>query len=276
MTVIYIDILLALNLFIDYLLLAATARVLQLPAGRYRLILGAVVGALCSLIILAPPLPSWATLLFQCGSAAVMTAAAFRFGGVVRYIKTVAVFFVISAVFAGVCTLVWHVFAPRGIVVQNGTLYYDVPPLLLVTLTVAAYGVLCVYDRLTRKRAALGRSYHVRICEGERELTLRALLDTGHSLVDSFSGAPVIIADRSSVMMLRDCFDMVSVSGRVRYIPYSSLGGSGVLPSFRPSSAWLLADGREADISGVWIAVTPTLGRGEYDALISPAVADMI
>lgn len=276
MTVIYIDILLALNLLIDYLLLRATARVLQLPVGTYRLILGAVIGALSSLIILAPPLPLWGSLLFQLCSAAVMTVAAYRFRGLARYVRTVAVFFVISAMFAGVCSLVWVLFAPTGIVVQNGTLYYDVPPMLLVVLTVVAYGVLCVYDRLTRKRVASGRSYRVRIAEGDRELTLRALLDTGHSLKDSFTGAPVIIADRASVAMFRDCYDAVTATTRLRYIPFSSLGGSGVLPSFRPACATLLADGREADISGVWIAVTPRLARGEYDALISPAVADMI
>ena len=44
MPVIYIDVLLALNLWIDFILLLATARILRLPRRRWRMVLGALLG----------------------------------------------------------------------------------------------------------------------------------------------------------------------------------------------------------------------------------------
>ena len=48
MPVIYIDVLLALNLFIDFLLLSVTARIRRRPHRRWRTVLGALFGAACS------------------------------------------------------------------------------------------------------------------------------------------------------------------------------------------------------------------------------------
>ena len=48
MPVIYIDVLLALNLWIDFILLLATARILRLPRRRWRMVLGALLGAATS------------------------------------------------------------------------------------------------------------------------------------------------------------------------------------------------------------------------------------
>ena len=274
--VIYVDVLLALNLFIDYLLLFATARVLHLPTRRGRMILGAVIGACSSLVILLPPQHVVITLLFQLGVAAVMVAASFRLPHVISFFKATTVLFVISALFAGICQALCLLFSPRGALVQSGILYIDIPPLLLVGMTVVSYGVLCVYDRFTRKRVARGDAFYVELCDGEFTVTLRALYDSGHSLQESFSGAPVIVAERAALKAFAEHVEFPfirSTALKLRYIPFSSLGGDGVLPAFCPTHVYLYADGRQADISGVWVAVCDRLGRGEYDALIGPAVA---
>lgn len=280
MTVIYADILLALNLFIDYLLLAATARVLQLPFVGVRRVLGALTGAASSLLILLPPLPTAVTLLTQIASAAVMVAVAFRFRGWGAYIKQTAVLFAVSALFAGICLAGYTWLSPQGLTVKNGVVYYAVPPLLLVALTCISYGVLCLFERLTRKRAAKGYDYRVEIVDRDCRVILHAMLDSGHSLCDRFSGAPVILAKEHAVRTLCAHYDPVAVSGRprgpVRYIPYHCVAGDGVLAAFRPPQVTLYADGRAVDISGVWIAATTALVRDEYDALIGPAVTDMI
>ena len=57
MPVIYIDVLLALNLFIDFLLLSVTARIRRRPHRRWRTVLGALFGAACSCLIFLPDMP---------------------------------------------------------------------------------------------------------------------------------------------------------------------------------------------------------------------------
>lgn len=280
MPVIYIDVLVCINLIIDFLLLCAVARVLSRPTRRRRLIAGAVVGALSSLTILLPVMPLPLTVLIRLCAAALMVLAAFPFGGVWVFAKSTFALFIVSAIFAGICFGLWWLVAPNGLYVQGGVVYYDVPPLWLIGLTVISYGILCLYNRVTRKRIALGLRYRIEIVDGDCRITLRALLDSGHSLTEHFTGAPVIIVRADAIAPLQHMYDPADIhaanAARIRYIPYSSIGGEGVLAAFRPKMVMLHADGKAIDISGAWIAATVMLARGEYEALIGPALADRI
>ena len=107
MPVIYIDVLLALNLFIDFLLLAATARVLRLPIRRWRMVAGALIGAASACLVFLPDPPAPLSLLIKLLSAAAIVAVAFRWNGPAAYIKRITVFFIISTVFAAFLHLVF-------------------------------------------------------------------------------------------------------------------------------------------------------------------------
>lgn len=152
MPVIYLDVLLALNLFIDFLLLLATARLLRLPYRRWRLVLGALAGAASACLIFLPDLSALAAAGLKLLAAGILLLIAFAWRGLWSYIKTLTVFFVSSTLFAGVAAALWFFAAPQGFYVVNGVVYYDVPPLLLVFLTVVSYGALCLFDRFVRKK----------------------------------------------------------------------------------------------------------------------------
>ncbi len=277
---IYIDVLLALNLFVDFLLLCATARLLSLPVKRWRVILAAVFGALTTLVILLPPLPLWLTAIWQGLTAAGMIAVAFTPKGIPRFLRIVGVFLLAGALFAGICAGIERWIAPRGLLVQSGVVYYDVSPLTLAALTAISYGLLCLFERLTRKRVALGTAYRIVLTDGDEQLTLRAMLDSGHSLTERFSGSPVILANTAAVRPIAAHYDPHAITARtasrIRYIPFSTIGGEGILMAFRPEQAVLHGGGRTQDISGTWVAVTTRIGRGEYEALIGPALADTL
>lgn len=55
--VVYVDVLLALNLFINYLLLLSGACLLREKVRRWRLLLGAALGAIYALVIFCPSFP---------------------------------------------------------------------------------------------------------------------------------------------------------------------------------------------------------------------------
>ncbi len=280
MPTLYIDVLLTLNLFVDYLLLCGTARVLSRPSTRKRLIAAALVGALSTLVILLPPLPWWLTLTWQASAAAAMVAVGFPFERVGTFLKTATVFFIISALFAGVCFAVWWGFAPRGMIVQSGVVYYDVPAMWLVVFTAISYGVLCLYDRLTRKRLARGTAYRLELIDGNDRVVLRAMMDSGHSLIERFSGSPVVVVRADAIQAMASRFDPHNINAhtaaRIRYVPYSTIGGAGILTAFRPERILLHGGGHAVDVSGTWIATTEHLSRGEYDALISAALAERV
>ncbi|HHV50790.1 MAG TPA: sigma-E processing peptidase SpoIIGA [Clostridiales bacterium] len=294
MPVIYLDVLLALNLFIDFLLLSAVVRILRLPCKRFRLVLGAVAGSIFSAALFLPPLPAAVSMLIKIASACVIVKIAFKWQSPILYIKQVAVFLISSALFGGLAFAIWFFAAPSGFYVVNGVVYYNVSPLMLTVLTVASYLIISLYDRLTHKRMALGQEYTLTIDCGCGPLELRALYDTGHHVTDVFSGKPVAVVRfgaiernlpenlRESVLPLLD-FGKASQKGenyataagtRLRMIPLKTVSGTGLLPAFCPAQMVLSSSsGKSADITGCFIAVCQILGRGEYDAIIG---TDMI
>ena len=64
---VYADVLLAVNFLIDYLLLLFCARLSGRRIIRKRLLAGALVGALTSLVIFLPPLSFWPMTLLKAG-----------------------------------------------------------------------------------------------------------------------------------------------------------------------------------------------------------------
>ena len=179
----------------------------------------------------------------------------------------------------------------------NGVVYYDVSPLTLVALTVVSYGILWIWDRVTRKKAPLGGEYRLTLDYGMGPVSVRALLDTGNHLTEVFSGSPVAVVRReavesalpSSVLAAARCAHAGETSpdgaanpqaaardSGIRLVPYRSVGGKGLLPAFRPQSASLLSSaGISRDVTGIYTALCSDLGRGGYDALIGSDLAEL-
>ena len=305
MPVIYIDVRVALNLLIDFLLLSATARLLRLPRRRWRLVLGAFAGALSACLVLLPDPPPLLSVLVKLASAALIVRLSFRWFGMLSYIKQLAVFFISSALFAGLAYALWFFAAPDGFYVMNGVVYYNVSPLMLTVLTVISYGAIWLYDRFTAKKTPAGREYRLLIDCGRGTASVRALHDTGNGLTDAFTGSPVAVVnaaalegylpDELATALRRSTEDPCTVADagpasesgeapggaavrtRLRLIPFQSLGGTGLLPAFRPRHLTVVApNGTGRDVSGAFVAVAPSLGRGEYQALIGSDIAALL
>lgn len=261
--VVYLDVLLAVNWVIDFLLLHAAARLTRTPYRGWRLVLGAAVGAAWCGTVLLPPLPALVIAALDAAGAVAMTATAFRFDGIGTLFRRAGVLFVLSAVLAGVAMAVYVFLAPADLQVINGVVYYQISPLLLIALTALSYALLCLWGRWTRRREPLGRHYRLRITRGERTVEVPALFDSGNGLTEPFSGAPVAVAEYGAVAALLSpawqppC--PVPPAG-ARLIPFSSVGGGGMLPAFRPDRLTVVGEEGEWDRTGAWVAVCDTLG----------------
>ena len=67
------------------------------------------------------------------------------------------------------------------------------------------------------------------------------------------------------------------MASRLRMVPFQSVGGDGLLPAFQVKKVRISGSGRPSkDITGVYIALTPELGRGEYEALFGGDIGDFL
>ena len=131
--VVYADMLLAVNWWVDFLLLLAVRRFMGIGAKPWRLIIAALLGGLFSFVLLLPPMAAWLTVTYNVLAAWLTVGVAFGFRLPAVW-RRCGVFFLLSTAVAGVAMAVYWLFAPRGLSVINGVVYCDLPPLLLVFL----------------------------------------------------------------------------------------------------------------------------------------------
>ncbi len=249
--VIYIDVLLVINLAINFFLLLAAARLCGRSPKRSRILLGAAIGAIYSLVILLPDIPWPIQTALRVGVCLLMM---FAVEGRVKFVcllRDSLVFFTVSFIFAGFMLAVRMFIAPAAMIYSNGVVYLRVSALTLIIATIAAYLLTELFFRIFRRRTVsekLMRSASVTVVYRGLEIETPGFVDTGNLLRDPLSGAPVIIAGAPAAQKLfpqEVCVALTSpiknagtlgagtVSG-FRLIPYSTVSGKGLVPVFRP------------------------------------------
>lgn len=102
-----------------------------------------------------------------------------------------------SFLFAGLMLALSRLLAPAGMIFYNGVVYFDISVLALILSTTAAYLLLLLFERLFAGRVDERRLYEITVTAGGRAVSCKGLADTGSDLREPFSGAPVIVCDRT-------------------------------------------------------------------------------
>ncbi|MBQ3133328.1 MAG: sigma-E processing peptidase SpoIIGA [Clostridia bacterium] len=277
MPVIYLDVLLALNLLIDFLLLTATAAWQHLPHRRWRRIVAAMIGAVSAGVVLLPPLPWWGQFLFDVAVAAAMVRTAFAWRSWALFGKTLGTLYLLSAGLSGACTLLVKLFSPIGFQVINGTVYYDIPPITLVICTVVSYGALSLFEHWARPRRLARHTYRITAEFGGKTAQFYAFYDSGNLLTEGYSGAGIIVVERSALGGWEAPSDAVSAAAQgFRLIPYRTAAGEALCPAFRPDKLTAqVGTHAPQNITGVYLAVVDRLG-GEIQAVIGDPVIQLL
>ncbi len=268
---IYIDILFCVNFVVDYIILLTVKKFMSLSCKRRRLFLGATVGGISSFVILLPPISSGLSMVISLITACIVVASTFAPIERVSFIKTAAAFFLISFGYCGAMIAVWLLFSPENIIIRNSSVYIAMSPLTLVITTLVCYIILRVIMRITGRGDVGDTACTLKIRYKGREINCRGKLDTGNSLKEPFSGDMAIVVRQE---LFKDFSELVNteLSGEmpsgIRMIPYSSVGGEGVMAAFRADSICIEIGGRRFDVAA-YIALCKN-GRivGEADALV--------
>lgn len=276
--------LLALNLLINYLLLLSGTCLLREKVRRWRLLLSASLGAVYSLVIFLPELPNAVSVLLKALFCVTIVLVAYPVQGLRHFGKLTACFLAANFIFAGLMLGLWLLFQPKGMVYQNGAVYFDISITLLVVTATVCYGATLLFSRLFRHRAPENQVYELHIELNGKSLHTKALLDTGNSLSDCFTDTPVILLEYARAKMLLPpelcAFFRRRPSGLnappaaaaigFRLIPFHSVGGTGLLPAFRPQRVLIQDAQKQIETGDVLVAViNDRLAAGEYGALLN-------
>ena len=286
--VVYIDVLFVINMLITYMLLSLVAAVFTAKKIALRFIGASLLGGLFSFYILAPEQSLLITMFIKFSFSAVIIFVGFRISSARQFFKLILGFYVVSFGFAGLMIAAWILIKPSGMVINNSVVYFNISvPLLLVSCTVC-YAIIWAAQRVVSKRVPQNSLRDVTVSLGGSMVSCRAMIDTGNSLTDLFTGFPVIIAEYRTVEKLipfeyRAFYSkkgelpqsMSSFSERVRTVPYEVVGGGGILPAFRPDCIVIGNGKHRAQIQNVIVAVTvDSMDKSDYQVLLNSSMSE--
>lgn len=235
---IYVDVLLAVNLYINYFLLRGTTVLLRRNIAPKRCLAAAALGSLSSFAVLAPELPFLVTLGIKLVGGALIIFVAFGKSKVADFIIAWLCFLVISFIYAGFMLAVWVFAAPFGMYYRNGIAYFDIPIIAVALLTIAAYGIIRLLHYIADKRNYSIKKAVVTVLVCDQAILLNGLADTGNGLCDPFSGSPVVICNADCIRDIIPENVRLYLSGStedieaIRLVPCNTIGGHALVPIF--------------------------------------------
>ncbi|MEG1932139.1 MAG: sigma-E processing peptidase SpoIIGA [Pygmaiobacter sp.] len=284
-TVIYLDVLLAINFILDYYLLLATRRLASARSGSLRMVLGSAVAAASSLILLAPPMPWLLSGLCKLLFCAASVRTAFCYTGLRGWLKSLGWFFLLNFLLAGMVFFALTVFSASGIHQNNFSVYFDVSPWLLLLSVLTLYLVLELFSLLFRPPSS-ETVLELSVELDKVSLVLSALYDTGFALKDIFSGEDaVLISLPAARRQLAPCravsleryFATGETTQGVHLVPCKTASGSGLLPAVSGVAVTLRRNGQTLHQKKVTaVFVKDSISGGVYGALVGNALAGQL
>lgn len=270
---VYIDVLVILNLYINFLLIRSSALVMRRSVSAKRCLLAALVGAAGSLAILLPELPFIVIASEKLALGALITFAAFGRQKPADFAVCALFFLLVSFAYGGLMTALWTFCAPYGMVFGNGVAYFNIPLAAITAFTAAAYLAVRLVRYFADRRLRCDRICSVRITANGAEIRLRGLCDTGNGLCDVFSGKPVVVCRYESIAAItpksaRAFLDgELDESGGLRVIPCRTVTSESLMPIF--AADMITVDGKPAD---ALVGVTKNPIGADADCIFNPKI----
>ena len=276
---VYVDVLVIINVYINYGLLLLSAFFRKLPPERLKILFASLFGGIYSLIILTH-ISELMISLSRIPALLIMAYIAFGFKSRENYIKAVLSFFGVNLIFAGTMFMLWFLLCPDNMYYNSGIVYFDIDAFTLVMLTVAAYFLIRLISALTKSKIPWCFSFAVKISAFDKEFRCRALYDSGNSLCDPFSGEGVTVVNIDvfgkaiNTDIFEDCKNICGGVG-MRLLPVKTLSGTKLLPSFRADCICVKSLEKNLVLERPIIAVTDDkIHAGEYGALLYSGIFD--
>ncbi|MDF2546886.1 MAG: spoIIGA [Anaerosolibacter sp.] len=287
------------NLLMNWLILYLTAYFSKTKVPKYKVWVGATVGAIYAFVVFFPSLTFLYSMIMKIVASMLIIVITFMPYQFKHFFKLVGIFYLISFMFGGAAFALFYLTVFQGLL-SNGVFYignvFDkFSPKLLIYAGIIAYILIkyCweyIQVKISRDKVYIPISIEIENHSSE----VNALIDTGNSLHDPLSKYPVIIVEYEAIKdllpldiqgMFNDCpqdinLDLVSAiiqssqwMNRFRMIPFKSLGiDNGMLIGFKPDCVKLQDNNHSKYIREIVIGVyTKKLSvDGDYHALLHP------
>lgn len=235
MKIIYVDVLLGLNFFINYYSLLAVSKISGHEKVRVRFIISSVFASLSSLLIFAPQ-SSW---IFSVFIKTIITVAIILLAFKITYIKSFfvlsATFFGVSFLYAGSMMFIWLLSTSKNIIINNSIVYINISPDIFICCVIAVYSVITIIKKFSSHKDFTNEIFDIELHFKNKIHTFKCFYDSGLFLKDVFTENAILVIDDFVALKLSGYnsdtiknVDMIS-DVEVRIIPCSTVSSEGIL-----------------------------------------------
>ena len=241
---IYLDIILLENLCMNYIILFATGLVHKVKIKQWRILFSSLIGGIYSILSFAKVLEIYSNIIFKFILSVVMIYIAFKPKNLKILVKELLIFYLVSFAFGGCAFCLLYFVKPQDILMRNGVLTGSYPIKIALLGGIVGFVIVNIAFKIVKGRYRSKDMFcKVNIFWKDKNVELKALIDTGNMLKDPLSNTPVIVVEKQILeqiipKQILDSF-MQMVEGKIsnfdefskkeeipnfRMIPFTSLG----------------------------------------------------
>lgn len=268
---IYLDLLIGVNIIVNYFLLRLTLKITSCDSKNGRVILSASVGSLSSLYIFVLLDSIIIDLVVKLFFSAVMILIAVGFINIKAFLRNISVLFAVSFLYAGGMLAAWALFKWDTIIINNSTVYLNISPITLIAFSAVFYFLFIIIKSLLKRNAVKAMRCRVKLHFQNKTVELIGIFDTGNSVKDLFSDSQVIfIGEKNAVEFLNG--KPSEFQNNYRLLPCSTVTGSKLLEAVRIDSARVFAENKEITLLKPILAISDMPIDEEYSLILNPEI----
>lgn len=253
----YIDVFFLVNFMMDAMILGVSKKILKCPATYGSICLGALTGSLltCAVTVISVPGNFMEFTICHGLISILMTKIGLRVKWNRNFARAYVTVYISAFLLGGIFT---------------GFAQYMREASLFFAFAVLSYFIaLGIWKFIVYAGRQQNDCCEVLLCQEERQIRIKAIIDTGNRLKDTVTGKPVSIISKSVAEKLWQDVPLKNL----RYIPYHTIGKKeGVLPLLTLDRICLYQDD-EVWVCKVLVAISEDqIGSGEFEMILNPFV----
>ncbi len=242
--IIYADILIMVNFIVDFFLIRTAAYFLKENISIKRNILAALVSSLFCFYIFLPKLNILISVLLKVIPAVIVALICNAHKNLKMLIRWSIYFFCSSFIYAGLMFALYTFLNPERLSVYNGVVYFNISPLILISLTLLFYILFKILSKISSISSPTAKRVDISLIINSNSLKATAMVDSGHTITDVFSNKIMIIIEKSTAKTLfgdRQVEDMLmlktpfkdELKSKYRVVTVNTINGERLMPGIR-------------------------------------------
>ena len=195
---VYLDVIFLENIVINYIILYVTGLISKSKIKQNRLLLGALIGAIYSIIYYLLKLKIYSSFIIKIILSIVIIYISFNSNNYKDLLKKVLLFYLTSFVFGGATIAIIYMANSQNITILNGVLVgnYTIKT-ILIGVIIAYSTILIAFKIIKNKISKKDLICDISVRLDNKSIKTKALIDTGNMLKEPITNLPVIVMEHT-------------------------------------------------------------------------------